>query len=159
LPETLTTSALPRANGLMEVSRYGAVILGTATGGLALSMWRSHPARIGALLLAIAALSLMASLSIRRPRRIRLARSFRFNPWSDIGTGMRRLVADPHLSFAVAGLTCFDFLCTLIMLDMILVGKALMGIDDWHIGVLGAVVGLGAGIGSVIAGRLSYGRI
>jgi len=159
LPEALATSALSRANGLMEVSRYGAVILGTASGGLALSVWRSHPDRIGALLLTIATLSLMASLFVRRSRRAGLARSFRLNPWSDIGVGMRRLSADPRLSFAVAGLTCFDFVCTLVMLDMILIGKTRMRIDDWHIGVLGTVVGLGAGIGSIAAGRLSRGRI
>ena len=72
---------------------------------------------------------------------------------------MRRLSGDRRLAFAVAGITCFEFLCALVMLDMIVVGKAQMGLDDLHIGMLGAAVGLGSGAGSIAAARFSGDRI
>ncbi len=58
LPEMLPESALPRANGLLESSRYAAVILGTVLGGLVLARWGDRPFAIGLLLLAVAAAGL-----------------------------------------------------------------------------------------------------
>ncbi len=155
LPELLAPSELSRANGLMEMTRYVAVILGTAAGGFLCSIWHGQPGRVGALLIGIAAVGLLASPLIGRAPRPGGARAFRINPWREIAEGMRRLSGDRSLAFAVAGITCFEFLCALVMLDMILVGKAQMGLDDLHIGMLGAAVGLGAGAGSIAAARLS----
>ncbi len=159
LPELLAPSALPFANGLMEMTRYVAVILGTATGGILLSVWDGRPGRIGALLVGIAAAGMLASLLIGRATRVSAARPFRINPWREIAEGLRRLSGDRALAFAVAGIAIFEFLCALVMLDMIVVGKSQMNLDDLRIGMLGAVVGLGAGIGSVVAGALSGGRL
>jgi len=159
LPELLAPSELSRANGLMEMTRYVAVILGTAAGGFLCSIWHGQPGRIGALLIGIAAVGLLASPLIGRAPRSSSARAFRINPWREIAEGMRRLSGDRSLAFAVAGIACFEFLCALVMLDMILVGKVQMAIDDLHIGVLGAAVGLGAGAGSIAAARLSGDRI
>ncbi len=159
LPELLAPPALPLANGLMEMTRYVAVILGTATGGILLSVWRGQPGHIGALLLGIAAAGMLASLLIGRVTRVSAARPFRINPWREIAEGLRRLSTDRALALAVSGVAVLEFLSALVMLDMVVIGKSQMGLDDLSIGMLGAIVGLGAGIGSIVAGALSRGRI
>jgi acyl-[acyl-carrier-protein]-phospholipid O-acyltransferase/long-chain-fatty-acid--[acyl-carrier-protein] ligase len=60
---------------------------------------------------------------------------------------------------AVAGITYFEFLGTLVLLDVILVGKEVMGLDDLATGMLDAFAGLGIGGGSFVAGRLSGDRV
>ena len=159
LPELLAPSALPLANGLMEMSRYVAVILGTAAGGIVLSMWRGKPGWIGALLMAVAVAGLLASLLVGRTKRVGGVRPFRINPWREIAEGLRRVRGKNALAPAVAGIAILEFLSALVMLDMILLGKSQMNLDDLHIGMLGAVVGLGAGAGSLAAAALSRGRI
>src|SRR5262249_8948480 len=159
LPELLAPAQLSRANGLMEMTRDVAVILRTPPGGLLCTIWHGQPARIGALLIAIAAAGMLASPLIGRGPRPSAARSFRINPWREIAEGLRRLSGDRSLAFAVAGIACFDFLCTLVTLDMILVVKGQMELDDLHVGMLGAAAGLGAGAGSIAAARLSGDRI
>lgn len=159
LPELLAPCRLSLANGVMEMTRYVAVILGTASGGFVLSLWHGRPERTGALLIGIAGAGLLASLLIGSVPRSGGGRAFRINPWREIAEGMRRVGGDRGLALAVGGITVFEFLCALVMLDMILVAKTQMGLEDLRIGLLGAVVGLGAGIGSVAAGRLSGSRI
>jgi len=159
LPELLAPSALSLANGVMEMTRYVAVILGTAAGGLLLSVWHESPGHIGILLIAIAGTGMLASLLIGRAPRPGTARAFRLNPWREIAEGVRRLPGNRALALGVAGIAVLDFLCALVMLDMILLCKTELGLDDLHIGILGAIVGLGAGIGSLAAARLSGARI
>ena len=54
----------------------------------------------------------------------------------------------------VAGTTFFDFLSTLVMLDVLLVAKEIMGLDDLNTSLLAVGLGLGLGAGSLAAGRL-----
>lgn len=64
LPEILPEAELSRANGHLEMSRYAAIILGTAIGGVLLSAWGEHPAYIGLVLIGIAAVGTLSSLGI-----------------------------------------------------------------------------------------------
>src|SRR5262245_35231701 len=159
LPELLAPSALSLANGVMEMTRYLAVILGTAAGGLLLSLWHESPGRIGALLVGIAAAGMLASLLIGRPMPPSGGRAFPINPWREIAAGVRRLAGDRPLALPAGCSAVFASLSALVMLVMILLGKTRMCLDDLRLGLLGAVVGVGAGLGSVAAGRLSGNRI
>ncbi len=159
IPETLPASALMPANGMMEFGRYSAIILGTAAGGILIETSRHVPALIGAVLIAIAATGVLASLRIDQGTPVPATRRFPINPWRDVIWGVRRLCAHPTLAVVVSGITAFELLCTLVMLDMILFAKTLLGLDDLRIGLLGAGIGIGAGIGCVTAGWLSRDRI
>jgi len=157
--ETLPESELSCANGFLETSRYAAVILGTAVGGLLATVWHDRPAAIGAVLIAIAGAGALASLAIGRAPRPGPRKPFCLNPWREIAAGIRRLAGKRPLAFAAAGTTALEFLSALVLLDMILLGKAQMGLDDLQIGLLGGCVGLGAGVGALAAGRLSGDRV
>jgi acyl-[acyl-carrier-protein]-phospholipid O-acyltransferase/long-chain-fatty-acid--[acyl-carrier-protein] ligase len=159
LPEMLPTAALPRANGLLEASRYVAIILGTVIGAGMLMLWRDSPLAIGAVLVMVAIAGTWAALHIRPAAANRKTKRFRLNPWAEVRNGIRRLAGDRKLAWTVAGTTYFDFVGNLTMLDMLLVGKLQMGLDELQVGLLGASAGLGMGLGCALAGALSRNRI
>jgi acyl-[acyl-carrier-protein]-phospholipid O-acyltransferase/long-chain-fatty-acid--[acyl-carrier-protein] ligase len=159
LPEILVRADLSQANGYLEMSRYTAVIVGTALGGVMLATWQDRPGLIGAFLIFIACIGAAVSLRIARASRSNCDKAFRTNPWSEVAGGIRRLVADGALWPAVAGLTYFETLGALVMLSILLAGKEFMRIDDTHISLLAALAGVGVGIGALLAGRLSRGRV
>jgi acyl-[acyl-carrier-protein]-phospholipid O-acyltransferase/long-chain-fatty-acid--[acyl-carrier-protein] ligase len=128
LPEMLPTAALPRANGLLEASRYVAIILGTVIGAGMLMLWRDSPLAIGAVLVMVAIAGTWAALHIRPAAANRKTKRFRLNPWAEVRNGIRRLAGDRKLAWTVAGITYFDFVGNLTMLDMLLVGKLQMGV-------------------------------
>jgi acyl-[acyl-carrier-protein]-phospholipid O-acyltransferase/long-chain-fatty-acid--[acyl-carrier-protein] ligase len=159
VPELLPEPAWPRANGLLELGRYAATIVGTAAGGVVLLWWRDRPSIIGLLMLAISIAGFAASLCISRVPRSGTNKRFRLDPWSELAIGMGRLADDTRLMSAVAGISFFEFIGALVLLDMLLVGKEVMALDDGLTSLLGAFAGLGIAIGSVAAGHLSRGRV
>ena len=66
VPEMLPDRDLSRANGLLEMSTFVAIILGASLGGFLLEIWRGTPHRVGYLLVAIAVIGTWSSLHIDR---------------------------------------------------------------------------------------------
>ena len=159
LPEMLPAAQLSRANGLLELSRYMAVILGSVGGGLLLTLSAGRPALAGLVLVVIAGAGALVSLRIGAVPRSGACKPFRLNPWAEIVTGIRRLAGDRQLGPAVAGITFFEFLGAFVMLDLLLLGKEVMALDDLNVSILVAFTGLGIAAGSFAAGRLSGDRI
>jgi acyl-[acyl-carrier-protein]-phospholipid O-acyltransferase/long-chain-fatty-acid--[acyl-carrier-protein] ligase len=159
LPETLPATLLSRANGVLEMSRYIAVILGTVAGGLLLTLLSDRPGYIGAILVIVACAGALASLKIDNGRRPDAHNRFRVNPWSEVLAGVRRLAVDRRLGPAVAGLTFLEFLGTFVLLDILLVGKELLALNDTWTSLLGAFAGIGIGAGAFLAGKFSRDRI
>src|SRR6185503_13247673 len=54
VPEIVAERDITRANGVLEASRYVAVIAGTVVGGLVMDLWSGERHRIGLLTIAIA---------------------------------------------------------------------------------------------------------
>jgi acyl-[acyl-carrier-protein]-phospholipid O-acyltransferase/long-chain-fatty-acid--[acyl-carrier-protein] ligase len=154
LPEAFAPRHLPRANGMMELTRILAVIFGTGAGGAALGAWGDRPALVGLAFVAIALVGFLASLGIMPAARPGPRQAFHANPWGEITGGVARLARDRLLGPVVAGTTFFDFLSTLVMLDVLLVAKEIMGLDDLNTSLLAVMIGLGLGAGALAAGRL-----
>src|ERR671922_2401648 len=66
LPEMLPDTELSRGNGLLEMSTFVAIILGTSLSGPIYMAWKDRPALIGILLLAIAVLGTLTSFGIAK---------------------------------------------------------------------------------------------
>lgn len=158
LPEMLPGAWLPRANGLLEMTRYVAIIFGTVAGGFALALWRDRPVFIGVLLLGVALAGFLCSLLIDRRPAAGAAAPLRLNPWHGLGAGLGRLAGDRVLGSVAVALAYFDFVTTLALLDVLLLAKEAMGLDDLRTALIGAFGGFGVALGSVIAGRLCDGR-
>jgi acyl-[acyl-carrier-protein]-phospholipid O-acyltransferase/long-chain-fatty-acid--[acyl-carrier-protein] ligase len=159
LPEMLPDKDLSRANGLLEMSTFMAIVLGTSLGGLMIATWKDRPDRIGLVLIAIAVIGTAASFGISRVPPSGARKAFRLNPWAEIAQGVVRLYGDKALWLTVVGISYFWFLGALLQMDMILFGKEVMGLDDLRIGILGTFLAVGIGVGSLAAGRLSGDKV
>ncbi len=157
LPELLPEKDLSRANGLLEMSTFMAIILGTSLGSVLLASWRGRPVALGLVLLAIAIAGSLASLGI--PRTPQGDPTRRCRPWHELGEGLRRLANDRPLGLAVLGMSWFWFLGALLQMDILLLGKQVMGITELQIGILVTFLATGIGLGGLAAGRLSGDKV
>src|SRR5260221_8142192 len=64
LPEILPDRDLSRANGVLEMSTFMAIVLGTAIGGYLFEAWRAHLWMVGLLVLGVAGLGTATSFPI-----------------------------------------------------------------------------------------------
>ena len=159
LPETLPDAHLSRANGLLEMSTFVAIVAGTAAGGYLFDVWRERVWLIGALTLAIAIAGLVASFGIRCVPPAAPQQAFDWNPFGEIREGLARLWRDRVLWPTVVGLSYFWFLGALLQLVVILFGTHVMGLDDRWVGILTTFAAVGIGVGSIAAGRLSGDKV
>lgn len=111
VPEVLPDRELSRANGLLEMSTFAAIILGTSLGAFLFAAWKGSLTRVGLVLLVLAIVGSITSLRIPHgaaPQRLdasgREAR-LRLNPWAGLGTGFRRLLGDRVLGLTVLGIS------------------------------------------------------
>jgi len=144
---------LQRANGLLEMSRFGAIIVGTALGGLILQAQALHAGVTGAVLLGIAVAGLAATLCIQPKGAPITTKQLRLNPWAEIGGGVAIIARNSKLWPAVIGLCCFEAMGALLLLDTILIGRQALGLAAAATSQLGAFVGIGLAIGSLLAWR------
>ena len=91
LPEMLPDKDLSRANGLLEMSTFLAIILGTSIGGAMVAAWEDQLAWVGLALVMIAITGALTSFGISKVPPSGSPKSHRLNPWAEIGTGIRRL--------------------------------------------------------------------
>ncbi len=159
LPEILPDRDLSRANGLVEMSTFLAIILGTSVGSVMFAAWKERLELIGLLLTGIACAGTLTSLGISRVPPSGSRKSFQLNPWAEIGRGLTRLYRDTPLWLTVVGISYFWFLGALLQMDILLLGKEVMGLDDLRIGLLGTFLAGGIGVGSLAAGRLSGDKV
>jgi acyl-[acyl-carrier-protein]-phospholipid O-acyltransferase / long-chain-fatty-acid--[acyl-carrier-protein] ligase len=155
LPEMLPDADLSRGNGLLEMSTFMAIILGTSAGSAIYALWKYNLPLIGLLMIAIAVLGLLTSLKITRVRPSGAAKLFRLNPFGEIVDGLTRLRAERPLWLTVLGISYFWFLGALVQINMLFFGKELLHLNEFHIGLLATFLALGIGLGSLAAGRLS----
>jgi acyl-[acyl-carrier-protein]-phospholipid O-acyltransferase/long-chain-fatty-acid--[acyl-carrier-protein] ligase len=155
LPEMLPDKDLSRGNGLLEMSTFIAIILGTGVGGAIFSLWKHNLPLIGMLMLVIAVLGTLTSLRIARVPPSGSAKLFQLNPFGEIADGFRRLRRDRPLWLTVIGISFFWFLAVLVQINMLFFGKELLQLDEFHNSLLFTFMAVGIGIGSLAAGRLS----
>ncbi len=159
LPEMLPEKDLSRGNGLLEMSTFMAIILGTSLGGAIYEAWQDRLAWIGLLLIIIAALGTLTSLGITRVSPSGAAKKFGINPTAEIWEGTKDLYADQRLWLTVMGISYFWFLGAFLQMVLPLLGKDILHLGETRIGLLWTFAALGIGAGSLAAGRLSGDKI
>jgi acyl-[acyl-carrier-protein]-phospholipid O-acyltransferase/long-chain-fatty-acid--[acyl-carrier-protein] ligase len=159
VPEALPAEDLSRANGLLEMSTFVAIVLGTVIGGEVFEAWRGAPWITGITLAGIAVAGTITSFGIPATHPAKSHARFLWNPFGEIGLGFRRLARDRNLFMTVMGISFFWFLGALIQLTVLPFGQ-----DELHVGEaastrLFTALAIGIGAGSLVAGRLSGDRI
>jgi acyl-[acyl-carrier-protein]-phospholipid O-acyltransferase/long-chain-fatty-acid--[acyl-carrier-protein] ligase len=162
LPELFHEHDLPRANGMIQMTTFLAIIFGMAVCGVAkknltqagLGLWI-----VSAGCVAIAVVGTLTSLYVRptpvaRPNLPLTARSFGVDrsTW-----GLLR--GDRELTRVLLISCLFWFLGGVLIPVVNAFGKSQMGYDDDVTSVLAALLGVGIAVGCVVAGKLSHEQI
>ncbi len=158
LPELLPRNKLSEGNGALEMWTMLAIIFGTAAGGLLLGAAGDAPWRAGAVLVLFSAAGLALSLRIQPvpPAGGRAGFS------ETIGGAWRAIQDDRALKLAVLGSAFFWGLASLFGQDILVYARAItdhLPQADALTSAPLAVMGIGLGIGCVLAGKLSAGQI
>jgi acyl-[acyl-carrier-protein]-phospholipid O-acyltransferase/long-chain-fatty-acid--[acyl-carrier-protein] ligase len=162
IPEIVPTTALSRVNGVIEMTTFLAIILGTTIGSLLFTAWQTHLVWIGLVLVGMAMIGTLASFRIPRvPPAIAssVMKPFPLSPWSEIIQGLQRLITDRPLWLISLGIAYFWFLGALLQMDLLLYGKNVLGATDVKVGLLQTFIAVGIGAGSLAAGRLSGDKV
>jgi acyl-[acyl-carrier-protein]-phospholipid O-acyltransferase/long-chain-fatty-acid--[acyl-carrier-protein] ligase len=168
LPEMLRPSDLPRANGVILMTTFLAIIFGAASAGILsdLSMGQGRPLSESApqlwiaslVCVGIAVVGTCTSLLVRwipaAVPNLRLA-------WSSLTVtaetrGM--LWGDRPLLGAVVASSIFWLVAGVAQQAVNSLGKVQLELDDKRTSILMAIIGVGTMVGSVLAGRLSRGE-
>jgi acyl-[acyl-carrier-protein]-phospholipid O-acyltransferase/long-chain-fatty-acid--[acyl-carrier-protein] ligase len=155
LPEMLGEAQLTRANGLLELSTFAAIVLGTSVGSLLFARWKGEPLILGGMLLGIAVAGSLTSLFIRKVPASGSRLPMQWNPFAEVWTGVRRIYRDRPLWLTVAGISYFWFMGALFQMAVILVGTESLHLSDTRTGLLVTALAIGIGAGSIAAGWLS----
>src|SRR5262249_6851493 len=123
VPEVLPDAALSRANGLLEMSTFAAIVIGSTVGGLMYARWHHKPFLMAGRLLAIAALGTWTSFGIPHGTGARPDLRVQLNPFAGLGNGFHELRKDRALLLAAIGIGYFWFLGALLQLVILLAGK------------------------------------
>lgn len=159
LPEMLPDKDLSRANALLALSTFLAILMGTSLGGFIYSEWKGHLHLISLFLIFVSIVGLLTSFGIPKLPAIKTQACFQINPWGEISDGIKRLYPNKTLWLTVIGISYFWFLGALLQMDILLLGKEVLSLNDVEVGLLGAFIAIGIGAGSLAAGRLSGNKV
>ena len=168
LPEMLREQDLPRANGIIVMTTFLAIIFGTASaGGLGdlfidadrpLSASASRLWIGSALCVAIAMIGTATSLLIRRVAAAKPDLQFQLSSLAVPPETRRMLRTDRPLTMALLASCMFWLVAGVTMQAVNSLGLVQLGLNKLSTSVLVAMIGVGIAVGAVIAGRLSHGR-
>ncbi len=160
LPELVREEDLSRANGLLEMSTFLAILLGSMLAGPLFAAFKTQLDIIAALLLALAFLGSLLSLGIGQVREPDSQRPFKLSLlWSEVIAGSKTLKADRRLWLTNLGIAYFWFQGALFQLSVVLLGRQVLHLDETGISALGVSLAIGIGVGSMLAGRWSGDKV
>jgi len=159
LPEIFADADLSAANGILELTSDVATLLGAVLGVYAFSLFASNLSHIGLVFLAIACVGTVATLFVPRAPSSNPKGEFVWNVFDSFGRGYAEVRANPTLYYTVIGLTWLGFLFSFLVTVIPVFGRSELGLSESRVGLLFALLSIGVGVGSVIAGRLSHHRV
>ncbi|MEK0447194.1 MAG: hypothetical protein RLZZ399_2515 [Verrucomicrobiota bacterium] len=159
LPEVLPTEKLSWGNGILELLTFLGIILGTVLGSAFAGIFREHPERPGGLLVLVAVLGWWVCRGIPEVPAANPHCAPRINPLTDLWAQLRALRGNRDLWRATWGNTLFYFIAALVQMNLVLYARGVLHLDETQSGLLNAALAVGIGVGSVIAGYASRGRI
>ncbi len=155
VPELLPHEQLSRGNGLLEMWTFLALISGTAAGGVLLDHSRGQAYFATALLALVAVLGLTAARAIPP---VPAAGSTQ-GPVAALTGAWRVIRGERVLWLTVLGQMLFWMIVSFVGQNILVYDKAVLGLSDSKAVLPLAGFGIGVGIGSFAAGRLSASKV
>ncbi len=156
LPEAVGAAhQISRANGLLELTTFIAIVIGTSFGSALFEHWKAEPLRLGLVMLGISILGTLLCLHIPQVPAAGRSGAFDWNPFGEIASGMRTLRDRRPLALTMLGISWFWFVGALFQLALVLEGSEVLHVAEARAGLLFTALAIGIGLGSLIAGRIS----
>ena len=159
LPEMLHDRDLPRANGIIQMTTFLAIIFGTALSGLLKQSLPNHLWIISAVCVFIAIIGTITSLMIRRTPIANPGMKFSADCLLVEKSAMKIILADRVLIQTMLVYTVFWFAGAVMMQLTNLVAKDQLQFGDFRTSVAQGFIGIGIAIGCAVCGRWSNNRI
>ncbi len=159
LPELLPLEKLSWGNGLLELLTFLGIICGTIAGGIFADKLKHTPSLAGLLLAAIAIAGWVCVQGVPRVPPANPSCPLRANPLTDLWRQMQAMRPDRDLWRANWGNAGFFFVAALVQMNLVLYAQTVLHLNETQNGLLNAALALGIGVGSVLAGYASRGRI
>jgi acyl-[acyl-carrier-protein]-phospholipid O-acyltransferase/long-chain-fatty-acid--[acyl-carrier-protein] ligase len=159
LPELLPPARLSWGNGILEMLTFLAIILGMLFAGWLADTFHRNQSHSGVLLIALAVAGLAASTGITRVPPAHPEKKMTWNFMAGFWRQMSVMRQDRDLWRANWGNAGFFFIAALVQMNLVVYAKQVFHLGPReNAGVLAALC-LGIGGGSILAGKLSRGRI
>lgn len=158
LPELLPHHRLSAGNAQLQMWTFLAIILGTGAGGVLLQLSGDSVWIGGAVLLVFAVIGYVASLEIPR---VPPARS-EGGMIDTLASGWRAIRADRPLWLAVQGTIAYWSIASLLGQNVIVYTRVITEGNSYSESLVGlplAAFGIGIGVGSLLAGKLSASKV
>lgn len=163
IPEIVRPDRISMANGVAGFAIIAASVVGSVLGNelyvltrpLGLHRWWLS----ACVLIGAAATGWAATLTIRVSPAADPKRPFRFNQIRETIRDLTELAADRRLFAAALASAFFWFLAAISQINVYLYGTTELHLGEQYVGPLLGLLALGAGMGSVLAGIWSSGRI
>lgn len=168
IPELVEESALSQANGLMGLMTVVPAAVGFLLGNLLAAQVQPTPADTitltsmlpaAATIMIIAVVGWLISLGIQFVPAADVSRAVPWNPFSETVASIKVLASDRPLLRTALGIAFFWMLASLAQMNVDQLGQKELMMQPHRIGILGMMLVLGVGGGSVLAGRWSGGHV
>lgn len=158
LPSHLSTDELMGGNGLMKMSTFLAIILGTVVGGLLVGLPDGN-LLIAVLLMAVALLGVLSVRHIPSTPAPAPDLILKHNPVTQSAQLLRMAWASRHVFLSILGISWFWFFGTVFLAQMPQYLLIFVGGNEHAIVAIYLIFALSVGLGSLSCNRLSHGLI
>ncbi|MEZ6048043.1 MAG: MFS transporter [Planctomycetaceae bacterium] len=159
LPEMLRDDDLPQANGIIQMTTFLAIILGTALAGYGKELAGNGLWKIGLICVVIAIAGTLTSLFIRKTPVAKPDLQFQISSLAINKSTRSMLWNDRPLLMVLLISSLFWFIGGAVLPSVNKLGKELMHLGDGRTSLLAACMGFGIGLGCLLAGKLSRNEI
>ncbi len=162
LPEILPTSRLSWGNGVVQMFTIIAIITGMGLAGPLFVMLQGRIYLASAVLVCFSALGIVTSYFITRPPAANPSQPIPMNPlwlWGGMGKYFAAIWRDKLLFYTVVGYIYFWFVGALARQNLITFAEVNLAISEDLSSYLLASVAIGIGVGALLAGYLSRGKV
>jgi len=155
LPEVLREEELSRGNGIIELTTFISIIIGTISASILFRYFKGGIHLAAVFFLVVAVLGLATCITVPRIPAAGVSGPFKWNFLSEVYYELKSSLSDRPLYLTIVGITYFWLLATAVNNNIILYSKEMLMIGEDEMGFLMAALAVGIGFGSGIAGRLS----
>lgn len=155
LPETVSDEDLSLANGYVQMWTFIAIILGTASSGQLLGLFKNEISKAGPFFICVAGIGFLTSFFIQDVPGVGSRKTFEINFLKDLRDTFREVRKAKPLLLCILGTMYFWLLGALFEMNILIYSKHFMQINERQTSYLLAILSIGMGIGGILAGRFS----